>query len=85
MTAGDSVGNDLDNDMGDGYYGGDSTGANPGKGDDRDAGREGEGAPGEGHGCGGGGNSSGGNSHSSSCILQGSYAFFCEDIFTWRN
>ena len=43
-------------------------------------GRGGEGAPGRGRGGGGGGSGNGGGG---SCILHGSYAFHCEDIFVW--
>jgi hypothetical protein len=68
-NVGDDVGNRVD--------GGNATG----KGDSSNTnGEGGEGAPGGGRGNGGGRSVNGG---SCGCILQGLFAFYCEDIFVW--
>jgi hypothetical protein len=90
-TVGDNVGDDVGNDVGDRDDGVNVTSNNAdivaGKGDGGDTRGEVGGAPGGG--CSGGssggsdGGGGGGGSSSGSCILQGSFAFYCEDIFVW--
>jgi hypothetical protein len=80
-TVENNLGDDRGDDVGDRDDGGNNAGNNAGKSDDGDAGSEGGGAPGGGRGSGGGGG--GGNSSGGGCILQGLFAFYCEDIFVW--
>ncbi len=83
-NSGNNVGDDLVDDVGNRDNGGDDAGNNASKGDGRDVGKEGGGAPGKGR-SGGSGSSSGGgdNCGGGGCILLESFPFYCEDIFGW--
>ncbi len=85
MTASNDVGDDVGDDVGNGDNGDKDAGNNAGKGDGGDAVGRGRGAPGGERGGGGNGGGSGGGSNGSGggCIMQGSFAFYCKDIFVW--
>ncbi len=82
MTAGNNVGDDVGNDVGDRDDGVNNAGNNASKGDGGDPSGEGGGAPGggQGGGSGGGGNGGDGGNGGGGCILQGLFAFYCEDF-----
>ncbi len=80
MTAGNDVGDDVGNDVGDRDDGGNDAGTMLAKGVARTLAGRGGGAPDGGCSGGGGGSS---NVGGGGCILQGSVAFYCEDIIVW--
>ncbi len=81
MTVSNNMGDDVDDDLVNGDNGGNDAGNNTGT----DTGRDGDGVIlaekcGGGGGGGGGGGSGNNGDGNCGCILQGSFAFYCEDI-----